>query len=47
MAGSAADVSMMGDEMPGIALRAVKDKWTELGPLKLEEILDQSDIPID
>jgi hypothetical protein len=37
---SQADVSMMGDEMPGVALRPVKDKWTELGPLKLEEIIE-------
>ena len=35
------------DETPGIALKAVKDKWTELGPLKLEEILKNSEIQID
>ena len=28
-------------------MRAVKDKWTELGPLKLEEIIANSAEPID
>lgn len=27
------------DDMPGVALKAVKDKWSELGPLKLEDII--------
>lgn len=32
---------------PGAALKAVKDKWSELGPLKLEDIVANSDEPID
>jgi len=40
--------TMTGDEEnPGVALRAVKDKWLELGPLKLEEILSNSNEQID
>ena len=27
------------DDMPGVALKAVKEKWSELGPLKLEDII--------
>jgi hypothetical protein len=34
-------------ENPGIALRAVKEKWTELGPLKLEDIIANSTEAID
>lgn len=34
-------------ENPGIALRAVKEKWTELGPLKLEDIIANSTECID
>jgi hypothetical protein len=30
------------EEEPGTALAIVKDKWTELGPLKLEEIVANS-----
>jgi hypothetical protein len=35
------------DEAPGVALKAVKEKWTELGPLKLEDIIANSQEPID
>lgn len=35
------------DEQPGAALKAVKEKWTELGPLKLEDIIANSSEPID
>jgi hypothetical protein len=35
------------DDMPGVALKAVKDKWSELGPLKLEDIIQNSTEPID
>jgi hypothetical protein len=35
------------EENPGIALRAVKEKWTELGPLKLEDIIANSTEAID
>ena len=35
------------DDQPGAALRAVKEKWTELGPLKLEDIIQNSQVPID
>jgi hypothetical protein len=31
----------------GVALKAAKDKWNELGPLKLEDIVANSDEPID
>lgn len=31
----------------GVALKAVKDKWTELGPLRLEDIIANSKISID
>jgi len=31
----------------GVALKAAKDKWNELGPLKLEEIVANSGEPID
>jgi hypothetical protein len=30
------------EEEPGTALAIVKEKWTELGPLKLEEIVANS-----
>jgi hypothetical protein len=30
------------EEEPGTALSIVKEKWTELGPLKLEEIVANS-----
>ena len=35
------------DDAPGAALKAVKSKWNELGPLKLEEIIANSGEPID
>tara|TARA_B110000305_G_C19327990_1_gene582446 strand:- start:68 stop:301 length:234 start_codon:yes stop_codon:yes gene_type:complete len=35
------------EEIPGVALKAVKDKWNELGPLKLEDIIANSTEPID
>jgi hypothetical protein len=31
----------------GVALKAAKEKWNELGPLKLEEIVANSGEPID
>lgn len=31
----------------GVALKAAKDKWNELGPLKLEDIVANSNEPID
>ena len=35
------------DEGEGFALKAVKDKWNELGPLNLEDIIANSSIPVD
>ena len=35
------------DDQPGAALKAVKEKWSELGPLKLEDIIANSTEPID
>lgn len=35
------------DENAGVALKAVKDKWNELGPLRLEDIIANSEEPID
>lgn len=35
------------EDTPGIALKAVKEKWTALGPLKLEDIIANSTEPID
>ena len=35
------------EDQQGAALKVVKDKWTELGPLKLEEIMANSNEPID
>jgi hypothetical protein len=31
----------------GVALKAAKEKWNELGPLKLEEIVANTGDPID
>lgn len=31
---------------PGTALRAVQEKWSDLGPLKLEEIIQNSSSPV-
>ena len=42
-----ADISVLNDGEEGVALRPVKDKWNELGPLKLEEIMECSEIKID
>lgn len=38
------ETSMMGtgDESHGVALKAAKDKWNELGPLRLDDIVANS-----
>ena len=38
-----ADISVLEEAEDGIALRAVKDKWNELGPLKLDDIMAHSE----
>lgn len=35
------------DDSHGVALKAAKDKWNELGPLRLEDIIAHSKEPID
>ena len=35
------------EDQPGAALKAVKEKWSELGPLRLEDIIAHSSEPID
>lgn len=35
------------DDSHGVALKAAKDKWNELGPLRLEDIMRNSKEPID
>jgi hypothetical protein len=35
------------EDQPGAALKVVKQKWTELGPLRLEDIMANSGEPID
>jgi len=35
------------DVPPGVALAVVKTKWTNLGPLKLEDIIANSSEPIN
>jgi len=35
------------EEAAGVALQAVKQKWSELGPLRLEDIIANSNEPID
>ena len=35
------------DDSHGVALKAAKDKWNELGPLRLEDIMRNSSEPID
>lgn len=35
------------DDSHGVALKAAKDKWNELGPLRLEDIMRNSGEPID
>ena len=39
--------SMVNDDSQGVALKAAKDKWNELGPLRLDDIVANSKIPID
>jgi len=42
------ETSMVTDaEQHGVALKAAKEKWNELGPLKLADIVANSQIPID
>lgn len=42
------ETSMITDQdQHGVALKAAKDKWNELGPLKLADIIANSQIPID
>ena len=43
----ALETSGMDDETPGVALKAVKEKWSELGPLRLEDIMQNTSDPID
>jgi hypothetical protein len=35
------------DDSQGVALKAAKDKWNELGPLRLDDIIANSKIQID
>ena len=35
------------EDSHGVALRAAKEKWNELGPLRLEDIVANSSDPID
>jgi len=35
------------EDSQGVALKAAKDKWNELGPLRLEDIVQNSQEPID
>jgi len=41
------DASMVNEDSHGVALKAAKDKWNELGPLRLDDIVANSQIPID
>lgn len=41
------DTSMAAEDSQGVALKAAKDKWNELGPLRLDDIVANSQIPID
>lgn len=34
--------SILADESHGMALKAAKDKWNELGPLRLDDIVANS-----
>ena len=36
-----------GEDSQGVALKAAKDKWNELGPLRLDDIVANSEVPID
>ena len=38
---------MLSEDSHGVALKAAKDKWNELGPLRLEDIVKNSKEPID
>lgn len=40
-------ISRSQQSSSGIALKAVKDKWNQLGPLRLEDIIANSTEPID
>ena len=40
-------VEASADDSHGVALKAAKDKWNELGPLRLEDIISNSKEPID
>ncbi len=35
------------EDSQGVALKAAKEKWNELGPLRLEDIVKNSVEPID
>ena len=41
------DTSMGNEDSHGVALKAAKDKWNELGPLRLDDIVANSQISID
>ena len=44
------DSQMIGTDrknQEGLALQAVKDKWNELGPLRLEDIIANSEEPLN
>jgi hypothetical protein len=45
--GAAAVYQSDTDVPPGVALGVVKAKWTNLGPLKLEDIIANSSEPIN
>lgn len=36
------ETSILGEESHGVALKAAKDKWNELGPLRLDDIVANS-----
>jgi hypothetical protein len=38
---------MPSEDSHGVALKAAKDKWNELGPLRLEEIVKNAKEPIE
>jgi hypothetical protein len=39
--------STPNEDSHGVALKAAKEKWNELGPLRLEDIIANSRDPID
>lgn len=47
MQNSQADMQPLEEDSAGVALAAVKQKWSELGPLRLEDIIANSNEPID